>query len=81
MLDALKEQMRVDETTNLIMEASNDDDIRDMFLHDENMVVLGAENDPEINSLIEKIPPYKDYDPEFAKEVESITESALLEIE
>lgn len=81
MLDVLKEQLRVDETTDLVMEASNDDAVRDMFLDDVDVAVLGAENDPKINSLIEKIPPYEAHDPSFADEVKSITESALLELE
>ena len=81
MLDVLKEQLRVDETTDLVMESSNDDNVRDMFLDDVDLAVLGAENDPEINSLIDKIPPYKDNDKNVEKEIEAISESAMLVIE
>lgn len=81
MLEVLKEQLRVDKTTDLVMEASQNQDVRDIFLDGMDAAVLGAENDPSINSFIAKIPEYDEYDTDFAKEVEALTESSLLELE
>lgn len=78
MLEVLKEQLRVDKTTDLVMEATQNQEVRDIFLDGLDSVTLGAENDPSINSFIDKIPMYDEYDPEFAKEVEAMTESTTL---
>lgn len=81
MLEVLKEQLREDKTTDLVMEAVQTQDVRDIFLDGMDAVTLGAENDSSINSFIDKIPMYEEYDTEFAKEVEALTESSLLELE
>lgn len=81
MLEVLKEQLKTDTTSDLVMEAAAGSDIRDVFLDNLDTVVLGAENDPAINKLIDRIPEYDDIDPEFAKEVEALTESTLLVLE
>lgn len=81
MLKALKEQLRQETATDLVMEATANTDIRDVFLDSIDAVVLGAENDPQINALIGKIPEYDENDTEFAREIEALTESAVLELQ
>lgn len=80
MLTALKEQLRQETVTDLVMESTANADVRDIFLDSFDAVVLGAENDPEINALVSKIPEYDETDTELAREIEALTESAVLEL-
>ncbi len=81
MLDGLKSMVYRDKTNDTIMEAALDTDVKDIFLDDLDSVVLGAENDPQIKRLIDQIPAYEETDREFEQKIESITESALFDIE
>jgi len=54
------------------------EDIRDMFLDDPQAQIIGAENDPKINELIEKIPTDDDGEaPITKKEAEKLAESII----
>lgn len=81
MLDGLKSLVYRDRTNDVIMEATADTDIKDMFLDDMDVVVLGAENDPQIKRLIDSIPAYEEADGEFASKIAAITESALFDLD
>jgi len=62
MLNNLKKSIRENQNREFVTEATikhtTDDDIRDIFLNDDLMD--GAEDDPEITKLIDKIPEYGD---------------------
>lgn len=58
----------------------NSVDVKDIFLNDPDIAVIGAENDPEIKKLVSNIPEY-DYDNEDIEEkVENVVENMLVEI-
>lgn len=80
MLDGLKSLVYRDKTNDIIMEATYDTDVKDIFLDDMDAVVLGAENDPNIKRLIDQIPAYEETDREFEQKIEAITESALFDL-
>ena len=81
MLDGLKSLVYRDKSNNIMMEAALDTDVKDIFLDDMDSIVLGAENDPTIKRLIDQIPAYEETDREFEQKIDSITESALFNLE
>lgn len=81
MLEGLKAAVYRDKSNDIVMEAAMDGDVKDLFLDDMNMVVLGAENDPKIKKLIEQIPAYEETDRDFESKIDSITESVIFDIE
>ena len=51
------------------------DDIKDEFLDDPEVMVIGAENDPKIAALIDKIPEDDDADEPTEKDLDKIEEA------
>lgn len=83
MLESLKRTIH-DEHFVTAMEAAeekvlnNDDDIKSAFLDDPEQLIDGAEDDPEIAKLVEKIP--EDIEPEdevTEKDIAKVTESYI----
>ncbi len=70
------------ERYNVVLEEMTDYfdgmDIRDSFLDDVDTVTMGAEDDPEIEKLIEKIPEY-DSDSATEEMIDKLTESYIPE--
>lgn len=59
-------------------EIKSREDIRDMFLDDPQAQIVGAENDPRINDLLDKIPTDDDgEEPISKKEAEKLAESII----
>jgi hypothetical protein len=59
-------------------EIKSREDIRDMFLDDPQAQIIGAENDPRINEILEKIPVDDDgEEPISKKEAEELAESII----
>lgn len=79
MLDFIKQSLHRDQTVDIMMEAVGSSDVRDIFLNNLEMAVVGADNDPEIKRLIDNIPAYEETDPEFEKELRAVTESFVPE--
>lgn len=80
MLTNLKNSLRQEEMTNIVTEAvtrsRGDEQIKSAFLDTVGFEVVGAENDPEIKALVDKLPEYDDYD----ESVEAaVNESTLLD--
>lgn len=77
MLGELKKAMEKEKTNDLILEAMvrNTNAVKNAFLDNFEMDIIGAENDPEIRSLITKIPEYDDHDEEIVKSIDKLTES------
>lgn len=63
MLEGLKRDIARDKMSDILFEVATrtkgDESIKDAFLDDPEMQVIGAENDPEINKLIAMIPEYE----------------------
>lgn len=83
MISGLKKELSRIKTENFLTEAAvdaaigTDDDIRDAILDDPETVLAGAEDDPEIEKLVEKIP---EYDEEVTdKDLEKLEESYIPE--
>ena len=78
MLSVLKEAiLRIDNSRlvhDMILEGSSNN-VRDMFLDDVESVTVGAENDPEIKMLIDKLPEYDESDNVIESEIAKLTES------
>lgn len=80
MLNMLKADI-VKESTNTLLEQSiidevNNNDVRDAFLDDVENELIGVENDPKLNKLIQDIPEYDTEDGEDIN-LESMMESYL----
>lgn len=83
MLNGLKRFVRDAEETDLLMESVTEASkarIKDVFLDDPEAVVIGAENDPEIEKLLKKVPEYGEID---AGDIEALKklEESLLEVD
>jgi hypothetical protein len=84
MLNSLKQEINRQNLENGLMEsmtnAAGDESIKDVFLDDLDVAVLGAENDPKVKELVDSIPEYDD-EAEIQGKIDSLTESlALTEI-
>lgn len=81
MLEKLKQSLRDNASEEFISESiaksSRSDVVKNTFLNDFEMDVVGAENDPVIEKLIDGIPEYDDQDEEIEAEVEAKAETAL----
>jgi hypothetical protein len=79
MLNNLKRQIKQEEMSNVLLEAmtTGDQDIKDLFLDDVQLAVLGAENDPEVKELVQSIPEYDDHDEDVIAQIESVAESLM----
>ncbi|NNV04722.1 hypothetical protein [Brevibacillus sp. MCWH] len=78
MLNNLKMKIKQQELSEFVMEAmtkSTDDGVKSIFLDDVETSILGAENDPEVKSLVESIPEYEEHDPETDLGIETMVES------
>jgi uncharacterized protein (DUF1778 family) len=85
MLDRLKSDIARQKHNDFVMEAAvksasdHDSDIKDAFLDDPDMAVMGAENDPEIAKLVDQIPEYEGQDEVSDEEIERLEESFIPE--
>lgn len=83
MLENLKKMIRSDSMPTSVMEAAadrmrdDDSDIRDAFLIDRDGVSIGAENDPEVEKFIERIPEYDDEEEISEDEMEEMIENFI----
>lgn len=81
MLQNLKRELNKTRDNDMILEAAAkgavEDNFKDAILNDLNFIVMGAEKDPEIRSLIESIPEYDEDDEDVQNEIDSLTESLL----
>lgn len=81
MLEKLKNSLRDNASEEFISESiaksSKADTVKNTFLNDFEMDVVGAENDPVIEKLIDGIPEYDDNDEDVEAEVEAKAEAAL----
>lgn len=83
MLESLKEQLRMEESDQVLIESARrsngGDAIKTAFLDTVGTETLGAENDPVIKKLVNTIPEYDDTDGKVATDLElqSMTESLL----
>lgn len=81
MLENLKKMIRDDSIPTSVMEAAadrltdDDSDIRDAFLIDKDGVTIGAEDDPEVEKFIERIPEYDDEEEISEEELENMIEN------
>jgi hypothetical protein len=66
------------ETAAIILE-SDSSDIRDRFLENPDMMILGSEEDPDIANLVDSIPEAEEMDNVTSSEIEDITESYVPE--
>lgn len=86
MLENLKRMIREDSQPTSVMEAAaerlidDDSDIRDAFLIDKDGVSIGAENDPEVDKFIDKIPEYDDEEEISESELEEMIENYIPEM-
>lgn len=66
MINNLRNRLRQEEMTDILTEAvtrgRGEEQIKSAFLDTVGFEVLGAENDPEIKALVDKLPEYDDYD-------------------
>jgi len=58
----------------------NSVDVKDIFLNDPDIAVIGAENDPEIKKLVSNIPEYDHDNEDIEEKVENVVENMLVEI-
>ncbi len=71
---ALGEEEQVSFETSAMLEAAMD--IKDVFLDNPEMALLGAEEDPEVRKLVEDVPEYDDdNDKETKRDIEALTEA------
>jgi len=77
MLTNLKREIQRQEMSEFLLESMsvNADDLKGSLLDDFAFAAIGAENDPDVKSLAEKIPEYDDQDDEIMNQVESLAES------
>jgi hypothetical protein len=81
MLNDLKKTLKKDSTSefepNVILESMNS--VGDVFLDDPETDLIGAEDDPEIKSLIDKLPEYNgDASEDIAEHVQALSESSTI---
>lgn len=85
MLENLKKTLRQEEMTDLLTESVSrkrgEDYVKSVFLDNVGLEVLGAENDPEVKQLADKLPEYDDHDEsvEAAVEAETLVENYIPE--
>lgn len=86
MLENLKRTIREDIYGSSLLEAAaeqisqDDDDIRDTMLDDPDAIIIGAENDPEIEKIVNSLPDTVIEDDEVTtKDIEKITEEYVPE--
>jgi len=83
MLEGLKKDIAREKNSTFVFEAMtesmSDDDIKDAFLDDEEVLVLGAENDPEIAELADAIPEYDEDNQDIDAELENLQENFIPE--
>jgi hypothetical protein len=71
---AINEHRRAELFNDVLLENSADQ-IKSMFLDDPDVVTIGAENDPEIKSLVNDLPEYGGEEEEIEDEIKSVSES------
>ena len=86
MLENLKKQIADDLFYSSALEASmeqivnDDDDIKDTMLNDPDALVIGAEDDPEIEKLVDKLPDTMFEDDEVTdSQIENLAEEFIPE--
>lgn len=85
MLTELKKAMREQQQGSFVADAimESNTSVKDLFLDEPDVALIGAENDPKIKGLIDRLPEYdEDGGDEIAEKVDALTESfsdALLE--
>lgn len=83
MLEGLKGILnRSYDDNSLLSEAAfraDDEDVRDRFMEDEEILLMDAEDDPEIEKLIDNIPEAEETDGYTDEEVEELAESLIPE--
>lgn len=64
-------------STQLMLESASNDDIRDTFLDSTEAMLIGAENDPEVERQVESIPESEEFDltAEEMQELQNLEES------
>lgn len=80
MLRALKESVFKAEMDNVLVEAvieGTTDNIKDAFLEDPDAVVIGAENDPEIDKLVKDLPEYGEVGAKDIEDLKKLEESLI----
>lgn len=80
MLRALKESVFKAEMDNVLVEAvieGTTDSIKDAFLEDPDAVVIGAENDPEIDKLVKDLPEYGEVGAKDIEDLKKLEESLI----
>ncbi|MMZ42267.1 hypothetical protein D3C77_717290 [compost metagenome] len=85
MLNLLKEHIRQEQNQTFMLEAMHrtktDDAVKDILLDDVDAQLLGAEKDPKIDALINKIPEYDTGEEEMEKEIDRHVRESLFETE
>ena len=86
MLDNLKREIRDDMNFGTALESAEDiistdhEDIRDTFLDDTDAILIGSEDDPVIDKLIDKLPDtVEEDDPVTDSDIEELIESYIPE--
>lgn len=83
MIESIKREMTIgkiqDQVEDCLLESFVTQDIKDALLDSVEMDIegIGAENDSEINTLLDLIPEYEEEDPTVEAELESLTESLI----
>jgi hypothetical protein len=79
MLSNLKRQIKQEKMSNVLLEAmtTGNQDIKDLFLDDVEVDIIGAENDPQVKELARSIPEYDDSDEDVMAQIESVAESLM----
>ena len=83
MIESIKREMTIgkiqDHVEDCLLESFVTQDIKDALLDSVEMDIegIGAENDSEINTLLDLIPEYEEEDPTVEAELESLTESLI----
>lgn len=84
MLELLKKDLIMQEqtisATELMLESAANDDVRDAFLDDTELTLLGVENDPKIAKQVEDIPESDEFglSKDEMKELENLEESVAM---
>jgi hypothetical protein len=83
MLNSLKKALNRDAVNSVVMEkvvtSVKDTDVKDMFLDDVDTFLDGAEDDPEMEELVSKVPEYddEDIDDDDLEALDDVEESML----
>ncbi len=82
MLNNLKQRIRKSQNSQFVTEAAIDqidEDLKDLYLDDIEEQIEGAEDDPEIEKLIDEIPEYDEDEINIDKDLENIEENFIPE--